>query len=560
MLCEITIENVAVIEKATATFAEGFTVLTGETGAGKSILIDSINAILGNRTSRDIVRAGAARASIWASFRNVPAATVKQLAQAGYDCDEELLLQREIGADGKSTCRINGAPATATVLRDVCGGLVNIHGQHDNQSLLNPVKHLMLLDAFAQNDVLLAEYESAYRAMRGLEKEREALSMSEAEKTRKLDVLRFETGEIEAAALLPGEEDLLLEQREKVRNSRAIMQALAEAHFALNGDEDRPGGAILLADAARQLGNAAAFAPELAPFAEALNESYYTISEMASDISTRIANFDFSQQALEELEIRLDVLYRLKQKYGPSLDDVIAYGKKAAAELENIAFAAERLSKLEVQHQKAEAEVRRLAGQLTESRRLAFERLNKEMAAALAFLNMPGIVLSLRHSAVPPGPNGQDELEFLIATNAGELPKPLAKIASGGELARIMLAIKSALADRDDVPTVIYDEIDTGISGAAAGRVGHLLRDTAFGGRQVICVTHTAQIAAFAQRHLLIEKHIENGRTYTEIHSLGEEKCIHELARITSGDKVTETAIANAREMREMAQTRVPGL
>ncbi len=553
MLCEITIENVAVIEKATAIFSEGFTVLTGETGAGKSILIDSINAILGNRTSRDIVRAGAAKASIWASFQDVPPATQHQLEDAGYSCDGELLLQREISADGKSTCRVNGAPATAAVLREVCGGLVNIHGQHDNQSLLNPARHLTLLDAFAQNGTLLAQYAEAYHALRALEKEMQGLAMSEGEKARKLDILRFEAGEIEAAGIGAGEEDLLLEQREKVRNSRAIVQALANAYQALNGDEDAAGGATMLADAARELAGAAAFAPELSPFADTLREAYYTVSEMASDISARMADFDFDEQSLERLELRLDVLYRLKQKYGPGLADVIAYGEKAAAELENIEFAAERLEKLQARQQKAEAEVLRLAGLLTKTRREAFERLNEEISGALRFLNMPGVAMSLSQNTVALGPCGQDEMEFFIATNPGEAPKPLAKIASGGELARIMLAVKSVLADRDDVPTVIYDEIDTGISGMAAGRVGRLLRGTASGGRQVICVTHTAQIAAFAQRHLLIEKHVENGRTYTGIDVLDEDGSMRELARIVSGDKVTDTALANAREMRAMA-------
>ncbi len=302
-----------------------------------------------------------------------------------------------------------------------------------------------------------------------------------------------------------------------------------------------------------EVSEAAAFAPELSPFADTLREAYYTVSEMASDISARMADFDFDEQSLERLELRLDVLYRLKQKYGPGLADVIAYGEKAAAELENIEFAAERLEKLQARQQKAEAEVLRLAGLLTKTRREAFERLNEEISGALRFLNMPGVAMSLSQNTVALGPCGQDEMEFFIATNPGEAPKPLAKIASGGELARIMLAVKSVLADRDDVPTVIYDEIDTGISGMAAGRVGRLLRGTASGGRQVICVTHTAQIAAFAQRHLLIEKHVENGRTYTGIDVLDEDGSMRELARIVSGDKVTDTALANAREMRAMA-------
>lgn len=555
MLCEITIENVAVIEKATATFAEGFTVLTGETGAGKSIMIDSINAILGNRTSRDIVRSGAAKASIWASFQDVPPATIAHLAEAGYECDGELLLQREINIDGKSTCRINGAPATAATLREVCGGLVNIHGQHDNQSLMNPARHIDVLDAFAKNKDLLARYTIAYDRLSALDREIRGLSMSEAEKQRKLDMLRYEVAEIEDAEVAADEEDLLLEQREKVRNSQSIMQALAGAYQALSGDEDTAGAAVLLADAAREMTGAAAHAPELAHFADSLSEIYYNISEMASDISGCIADFDFSEKSLESLEERLDVLYRLKQKYGPTLEDVLAYGERAHNELDEIEFAGERLEKLTRQRAQAAAEVQELADSLTESRRDAFDKLNKETADALAFLNMPGIQMALHETRVEPGLTGQDEMEFYLSTNPGEAPKAMAKVASGGELARIMLALKSALADRDDMPTVIYDEIDTGISGMAAGRVGQLLRDTAAGGRQVICVTHTAQIAAFAQRHLLIKKEVSQGRTFTHIRELDEEGSIQELARIISGDKVTDTSLANAREMRQMAVT-----
>lgn len=553
MLCEITIENVAVIEKATATFSEGFTVLTGETGAGKSIMIDSINAILGNRTSRDIVRSGAAKASIWASFQGIPASVAKQLVAAGYECEGDLLLQREINPEGKSTCRINGAPATAAMLREVCGGLVNIHGQHDNQSLMNPAKHLELLDAFAKNSPLSAAYSGAYHSLTRLQKEIDGLSMSESEKARKLDMLRHEVGEIEAAAVTEEEEDILLAQREKVRHSQAIIQALATAYQALNGDEDAAGAAVLLADAAREMTGAAAFAAELSEYADSLSEIYYSISEMASDISERINDFEFSDQSLESIERRLDLLYRLKQKYGPTLADVVQYGQRAQAELANIEFAGERLLTLQAEHKKACEKAQQLANQLTESRQAAFDALNAEIAGALAFLNMPGIAMSLHVNPVALGPTGQDEMEFFISTNPGEVPKALAKIASGGELARIMLAMKSALADRDDVPTVIYDEIDTGISGMAAGRVGQLLRGTAAGGRQVICVTHTAQIAAFAQRHLLIEKQVADGRTFTHIRELDNEGGIEELARIISGDKVTGTALANAREMRQMA-------
>lgn len=553
MLCEITIENVAVIEKATAVFGSGFNVLTGETGAGKSILIDSINAILGNRTSRDIVRSGAAKAAIWATFRDLDVRTLNALSDAGYEVEDELLLYREVSADGKSSCRINGMPATAAMLREVCGGLVNIHGQHDNQSLMNPVQHIGIIDAFAENSGLLKEYKDNFEKMSKALSEMRALSMNEAEKRRKVELLRYETEEIESAKLEAGEEEQLVEQRDIMRNAQNILSALNNAYLALNGGDEENGAALLLADAAREMTNAATYAPDLAQYAEPLNEAYYSVSEIASDIQNRLSDFEFGDQSLEEIEQRLDLLYRLKQKYGPTIEDVMAYGDKAAQTLAGIESSEERLAELEQLYNSQRQQVARLADQLTQSRKDAFDRLNNEIADALAFLNMPGITMALRLDVVEYNAEGQDELEFYISTNPGETPKPLAKIASGGELARIMLALKSALADRDAIPTVIYDEIDTGISGSAAGRIGQLLRDTARG-RQVICVTHTAQVAAYARRHLLIQKQVTGGRTFTDIQELARGSRIEELARIISGDRVTDIAIANAKEMLEATE------
>ncbi|MDL2218798.1 DNA repair protein RecN [Ruminococcaceae bacterium OttesenSCG-928-O06] len=552
MLCEITIENVAVIERAGAAFSQGFTVLTGETGAGKSILIDSINAILGSRTSRDIVRAGASRAAVWASFTHLPKDMLARLADAGYEMEDELLLHREISADGKSTCRVNGAPATAAILRDICGDLVNIHGQHDNQSLLNPARHIDILDTFAQNSRLLEEYYTAYRAYSALQKEMDALHMDESERLRRVDLLRFEVEEIDAAQLQPGEEEQLVEQRNIVLHARRIMSALENAYLLLSGGDEDEGAATQLSRAAEEMADAAGYAAELAPFAESLRETYYAMAELASDLQHRVQDYAFEGGSLEELEGRLDTIYRLKSKYGGSTEAVLSYGDNARGQLEQMEGSTERLAALAAQLPGAQKEMERLAAALTKARKEAFGRLNAEISEALAYLNMPGITMVLAEKTVPCGPRGADEMEFYIATNPGETPKPLAKIASGGELARIMLAIKSALADRDAVPTVIYDEIDTGISGLAAGRIGQLLRSTAKG-RQVICVTHTAQIAAFAQRHLLIEKTVRDGRTYTEIRELDDAERVEELARIISGDAITDIARANAREMLQLA-------
>lgn len=553
MLCEITIENVAVIEKATASFGDGFIVLTGETGAGKSILIDSINAILGNRTSRDIVRSGAAKARIWATFRELSPEILTKLDEAGYTTEDELLLYREISTDGKSSCRINGAPATAAILRELCSGLINIHGQHDNQSLLNPTEHVTVLDTFARNEKIFDAYYEKYSQLVELQRKISGLSMDEGDKARRVELLRYEIDEIEKAELVPGEDEELTEKRELVRNAQRIISAMNATYFALSGDdEDSNGATILLSNASSALGEAAHFAPDLAPFVDSLNELYYTASEIASDIQSRLSRYDFDAGELDHIEQRLDLIYKLEQKYGGSIEAILSFEEQARNELDTIEFSAEHLEKLLAQEQKIIAEVSELANQLTSSRMEAFERLNAEISTALAFLNMPGILMTLQIRPISFTANGQDDLEFYISTNAGETPKPLAKIASGGELSRIMLAIKSALADRDDVGTVIYDEIDTGISGMASGRIGKMLRDTAKG-RQVICVTHTAQVAAYASTHLLIEKQVADGRTFTHIRTLNAAQRVEELARIISGDNVTDLARANAKEMMQLA-------
>ncbi|MGD9559883.1 MAG: DNA repair protein RecN [Oscillospiraceae bacterium] len=553
MLSEIIIHNVAVIEKATASFSGGFTVLTGETGAGKSILIDSINAIMGNRTTRDIVRGGAEKSAIWAQFSAVSPAIQSQLDAGGFPQEDPLLLQREISAEGKSAGRINGVPATAAVLRQLCGGLVNIHGQQDNQGLLNPAQHIRILDAYADNGALLAQYQAVYKELVRIQKEMEALTMDEALKNRKLDLLRHELEEIEGAGLAEGEEEQLLEQRHLAQNAQQITDALYQAHAMLTGDEDSDGAAVLLSRAASNVEVAAGFVPALEQAANALNEMYYSANEIAHSLQDRLLNQQGFAQPLDQMEQRLDVIFHLKQKYGQTVEAVLAYGARARQELETIEFSSQKLAELAKQEVDVQAKTQALATQLTQARTDAFARLNGEISGMLAFLNMPGIKMGLKAGTMPFSTTGQDEMEFLISTNPGEAPKPLVRIASGGELSRIMLAIKSALAGKDQVPTVIYDEIDTGISGSAADHIGQLLRNTA-ADRQVICVTHTAQIAAYAARHLLAEKKVRNGRTYTEIRELDREERVRELARIMSGDTITQLSLANAQEMLDMAQ------
>ena len=548
MLSSLKIENVAVIEKAQAQFTAGLNVLTGETGAGKSILIDSINAILGNRTSRDLVRTGAAKACIWATFTDLSPRTRALLEEAGYEAEDELLLYREISAEGKGGCRINGMPATAAVLREIGGSLINIHGQHDSQSLTNPARHLALLDTFAQDQAQLEEYQTLYRQLIRVKRQMDALEMDETEKQRRIEVLQFQLQEIEEARLQPGEEEQLQARRRVLSHAQTIAQQLSAAHAALSGDDDAAGAADGLGAACGAMEQAAALDPDLQSLAEKLNEYYYGVRDLAEELAQRLESTDAEPGELDRIEERLDLIYRLRQKYSTDLEGVLAFADKARTELETIQTSQQQLEELAVQKQQLYQQAKQAAEMLTKARLAAFDALQGQLVEAPTFLNMPGIRFVLQHSRGPLALAGQDSVEFYISANAGEDPKPLARIASGGELSRIMLALKSALADKDDIPTVVYAESDTGVSGLAAGRIGEKLRQTSRG-RQVLCITHTAQIAALADTHLLIAKQVEGSRTYTEIHPLDEQGRVEVLARIISGDHVTELSLANAREM-----------
>lgn len=555
MLANLKIENVAVIEKAEVNFTPGFNVLTGETGAGKSILIDSINAILGNRTSRELVRSGAQKACIWATFENIPQSVKKQLEKCGYEANDDLLLYREINAEGKGSCRVNGMPATAAVVRDISAGLLSIHGQHDSQSLTNPALHLGLLDQYAQNRDLFAEYYRRYRELVTVKRQLDALNASEADKRRKIEALTAEIDAIDAAALQPGEEKNLQERKTVITHAQSILDGITAAHLALAGDEDgeQPGAADLLGGAVEGLQNSARLDETLAPLSERLNDIYYSARDLATELADRLDAYGFDPGELDMIESRLDTIYRIKQKFGMEVEELLARREAAAAELENFQSSGQKIAELKTRMQALYADAKQAAEALTQSRLKGFAAMNKEMRAALEFLNMPGIRFALKHARGPLSSHGQDTVEFLISTNPGEDPKPLAKIASGGELSRIMLAFKSALADRDALPTVIYDEIDTGVSGLAAGRIGQLLHQTA-AGHQVLCITHTPQVAAFADNQLLIQKNVRADRTFTEIHTLDMDGRVEVLARMISGDKVTELSLANARELIEKSK------
>ena len=548
MLSCLQIENVAVIQKAEVHFQPGLNVLTGETGAGKSILIDSINAILGNRTSKDLVRTGASKAVIRASFAQIPDVVLDKLEAAGYERSAELLLSREITAEGKSSCRINGMPTTAAVLRELCGGLININGQHDSVGLLNPAHHLSILDDYAQNAKLYQEYYVLYRSLVKVKKELDAMITDEAEKQRRIDLLSYQVQEIEEAGLTAGEEQTLESRRKVLANASTIRDRVAKAHALLSGDDDTPGAVDLLGEASNAMDTAAQLDESLSGVSGTLMDLYYSAKDAAAELIDRLDAYDTNDAELDEIEQRLDLLYRLKRKYGDTVEDIIAFGQKAREELEQIQFSEQRHDQLQAEKLRLYGLAREKAEALTQTRLKAFDELNARITDTLQFLNMPGVRMTLHHARGPLASHGQDSVEFYISTNPGEVPKPLARIASGGELSRITLAIKNALADRDAVPTVIYDEIDSGVSGKAAGRIGEVLRQSAQG-HQILCITHTAQIAALADCHLLIQKNVTNDRTYTEIHPLDTEGRVEALARLISGDHVTGLSRANAREM-----------
>ena len=548
MLSSLQIENVAVIQKANVHFEKGLNVLTGETGAGKSILIDSINAILGNRTSKDLVRTGAAKAVIRAAFEDVPPAVLDSLEKAGYERSEALLLSREITAEGKSTCRINGMPATAAVLRELCGGLININGQHDSVGLLNPARHEGILDAYAQNSAEYQAYYAIYRELVGVKKTLDAMITDESEKQRRIDLLSYQVQEIDDADLTAGEEQTLESRRKVLANASTIRDRIAQCYALLSGGDEAPGAVDLLGEASNAVDAAAQLDGELSAGAGQLLDLYYTAKDVAADLIGRLDAYDTNDAELDEIEQRIDLIYKLRRKYGDTVEDILAFGERARKELEMIQSSQERVEHLQKEQRRLYILAREKAEALTQTRLKAFDELNKRISGTLDFLNMPGVRMTLRHSRGPLASHGQDSIEFYISTNPGEAPKPLAKIASGGELSRITLAIKNAMADKDAVPTVIYDEIDSGVSGKAASRIGEVLRQSAEG-HQILCITHTAQIAALADCHLLIQKNITNERTYTEIHPLDENGRVEALARLISGDHVTELSLANAREM-----------
>lgn len=549
MLANLHIENIAVIEQADIAFDSGLNVLTGETGAGKSIVIDAINAVLGERLRRDLVRTGSEEAHVSAVFTDVSDGVLAALREMGFEPDEDgtLLIQRSISVQGKGSCRINGRPATVSMLRDIGRLLVNMHGQHENQALLAPEKHVDYLDRLGGLLPVRAAYEAAYRRYCDIRHQLKSTDMDEELKARRIDLLRFQIEEIEGAHLRPGEQDELLARRTMMRNAGRIAASLHGAKAALLGDEESAGGLAALSQAADALADAGRYMQELEALASRLQSVLYDAEECAEELRESADRLEFDAADLEELEARLDELRRLLTKYGGSEEAALAFLEQARQELDTIEMSDATAVRLRAELEQAKEDTIAAAETLTAARRKAAARFAKDVGEQLAFLDMPGVTLEVSMERTALASAGGDKVEFLISANPGEPAKPISRIASGGELSRIMLAIKSVMAEADDIDTLIFDEVDTGISGRAALKVGIKLRETA-ASRQILCVTHLAQIAAQAHHHLLIAKSVRSGRTFTEVQPLDAQGRELELARIIGGE-VTDAARVAAREM-----------
>ncbi len=553
MLSNLQIENIAVIKSASIDFENGFNVMTGETGAGKSIVIDSLNAILGERTSRELIRSGADSASVCAEFQNVGDNVKNELEKLGIEKDDTLIVSRKLTPDGKNVCRINGMPATVSMLKALGVQLVNIHGQLDNQSLLSPETHCSFIDKLAGSGRELSEFKELYSLYIKKENELKSLNTDVNEKNRRLDILNYQIEEIQKADIRPGEKDELTEKLGFLRNAEKILDLLHTAYAALNGDGEMPGAADIAADAASKLLSAADYSSDFTETANGVNDAAMNLSAYTEELRDKIYSLDYDPNETERAEERLDVIYRLSQKYGDSEEDILTYLENAEKERDALSFSDERAEQLRAETEKAYNEALAAAKKLSEIRIEAGKKFSADVERELAFLDMPSVKFIVNDSVGELYENGIDNIEFLLSANAGEEPKPLSKIASGGELSRIMLAIKCVLSELDDIDTLIFDEIDSGVSGRAALKIAAKMKELSKT-HQVICVTHLAQIAAFADEHKLISKEEKDGRTYTCIASLDYNGRKYELARIMGGLTVTQSILNSAEELLSSAE------
>ena len=546
MLRLLHIENIAVIEQADILFEDGFNVMTGETGAGKSIVIDAISAILGERAYRDMIRTGCSKASVRAVFDRVP--ELAWFAENDVPYEDELTVQREIYLDGKNVCRVNGLPVSVGVLKKLGLQLINIHGQHDSAALFDENYHLSFLDSFACNEDLLEAYRQKYQSLQALRREMERLSMDESEKLRRMENLKYQIEEISRAALKAGEDETLEARRKLLQNAEKLSDGLEEASRCLNGGEDSDGAASLLAQAERALAKLTRFDESLTALHDTVADLMYQVQDAAEQAGDRIYAMSYSADELERIEERLDIIHRLRRKYGATCEDILAYLDRAKAELDEIEFADEKMEQLRKKEKAALREAMDAATALRESRKQAAAGLAARVLKELADLDMKKVQFSCEFTETELSPLGADAVAFYMSANLGEALKPLNKVASGGELARIMLALKNVLAERDHVPTLIFDEVDTGVSGRAAQHVAEKLKSVSKS-KQVLCVTHLPQLAALADTHLLIAKAEHDGRTFTTVTPLDFEGRKRELARIIGGATITETTLQSAAEM-----------
>ena len=556
MLSLLHIENIALIQSADIRFEPGFNVLTGETGAGKSIVIDSIGAVLGERTSRELIRTGAKSALVTAVFTQVP--PLPWLEENGFPTgEEELLLQRELQGDGRNVCRIDGKLVTVAQLRELGRQLLNIHGQHDGQQLLDPASHLGYLDQFGGCQPLLESYQEAYRKWHDIRREMDKLQMDEAERSRRVDTLNYQIQELERAQLKAGEDEELSARRTLLRSAGRLMEAVQSAEFALSGDEDRDGACSLIAQAEGEVQGVSSISPELGELSEKLTALRCAADDAADTLRDLSRSFDFSPGELDQVEERLDLLYRLRKKYGPTVEDMLSYLDRCRKELDQIQYADDTLARLEKELKKAQKEAVRRGEVLSQARREAAGALQARVQEELRQLDMPKVQFQTEFT--PKGgeagmdETGLDEVQFLMSANLGEALKPIQKVASGGELARIMLALKNVLAEGDQIGTLVFDEVDTGVSGRAAQKVAEKMAQVARG-KQVLCVTHLPQIAAMADTHFSVQKGEREGRTYTRLERLDRSQRREELARLIGGASITPSLLESAEELLRQAE------
>ena len=546
MLSLLHIENIAVIEQADISFDKGFNVLTGETGAGKSIVIDAISAILGQRAYRDMIRTGTSKASVRAVFTKVP--NFPWFEENGVEYDEETVIQRDIFLDGKNVCRVNGTLVTVAILHKLGIQLINIHGQHDSASLFDEENHLRFLDAFADNGALLADYREKFAAVSELRRQIDRMTMDEGEKLRRMENLKYQIAEIEKADLKSGEDEVLEQRRKLLQNSEKLSQGLEEASEALLGGDDSDGAAALLAQAAYALSRIARYSDDYTGFQERLTDLKYQVQDIADEVRDSLDELSYSADELETIEARLDIIHRLRRKYGADCDEILAYLDKAQKELDEIEFADDRVEQLKKKLAKQEKQAWDAALALRKNRQEQGAVMAEKILSELSQLDMPRVQFQCRFRETELTSEGADAVAFYLSANAGEDLKPLSKVASGGELARIMLSMKNVLAEKDAVDTLIFDEVDTGVSGRAAQRIAEKLKSLA-SHKQVLCVTHLPQLAALADTHMLIAKSEHDGRTYTTVTPLDRKGRAMELARIIGGTNITETTLKSAEEM-----------